>query len=109
MMTLAVLLACIPRAPQITPEVLAVGGAPPEAEASLVVSRETFVAVCAECHLLPAPKWHSSDEWPDVVEKMRTKHDAEFSDAQKEQLLAYIDFVVAWDAKTRAAKKNGKQ
>jgi len=99
------LLACLARAPHVTPEVLAVAGAPPESEATLASSRETFVAVCAECHLLPAPKWHSSDEWPIVVDKMRTKHDAEFSDAQKAELLAYIDMVVAWDANTRAARK----
>ena len=99
------LLACLARAPHVTPEVLAVAAAPPESEAALASSRETFVAVCGECHLLPAPKWHSSDEWPHVVEKMRTKHDAEFDDAQKAQLLAYIDMVVAWDANTRAARK----
>jgi cytochrome c5 len=106
MATLAVLLACIARAPHISPEVLAVGGAPPEAEASLMAGRETFVAVCDQCHLLPAPKHLSSDEWPAVIEKMRTKHHAKVDDAQKEQILAYIDFVVVWDEKTRAAKKS---
>ena len=99
------LLACLAKAPKISPDVLADAGVPPESEATLTTSRETFVAVCTECHLLPAPKWHSSDEWPRVVDKMRTKHDAEFSDAQKAELLAYIDMVVAWDANTRAARK----
>ena len=100
------LLACLARAPKVSPEVLAVAGAPPESEAALAASRETFVTVCTECHLLPAPKWHSSDEWPHVVDKMRAKHDAEFTDAQKAELLAYIDMVVAWDANTRAARRS---
>jgi hypothetical protein len=99
------LLACIARAPQVSPEVLTVAGAPPESAASLASSRETFVAVCSECHHLPAPKWHSSEEWRDIVEEMRDEHDAEFDDAQREQLLAYIDLVVAWDAHTRAARR----
>jgi hypothetical protein len=97
--------ACLAKAPQVSPEVLAVAGAPPESEASLAVSRETFVTVCTECHLLPAPKWHSSDEWPDVVESMRKEHDAEFDDAQKADVLAYIDMAAAWHANTRAARK----
>jgi hypothetical protein len=97
--------ACLAKAPQVSPEVLAVAGAPPEAEASLAASRETFVTVCTECHLLPAPKWHSSDEWPDVVDSMRTDHDAEFTDAQKADVLAYIDFAIAWRTNTKAARK----
>ena len=105
-MTYFLLLACIARAPQISPEVLAMAGAPPDAEASLAASRATFVAVCSDCHLVPAARWHSSEEWPHVVDEMRTKHKAEFDDAQKEQILAYLDLVVAWDANVRAAKKN---
>ena len=81
-------------------------GAPPDAEASLAASRETFVAVCSDCHLVPAARWHSSDEWSHVVDEMRTEHDAEFDDAQKQQILAYLDLVVAWDANMRAAKKS---
>lgn len=108
-MTYALLLACIARAPKVSPEVLAIAGAPPDAEASLAESRATFVAVCSECHLVPAARRHSSDEWPNVVERMRTKHKAEFDDAQKQQILAYLDLVVAWDANTRAAKKSGSR
>ena len=81
-------------------------GAPADAEAGLVASRETFVAVCSDCHLVPAARWHSADEWPHVVDEMRTKHKAEFDDAQKQQILDYLDLVVAWDANVRAAKKN---
>jgi hypothetical protein len=99
------LLACIARAPQVSPEVLAIAGAPADAEASLAVSRETYVAVCSDCHLLPAARKHSADEWPHVVDKMRTKHHAKFDDAQKQQILAYLDLVVAWDANRRAATK----
>jgi len=108
-MTYSLLLACIARAPKVSPEVLAMAGAPPEAEASLAESRATFVSVCSECHLIPAARWHSPDEWPHVVDEMRTKHKAEFDDAQKEQILAYLDFVVAWDANMRAAKKSGSR
>ena len=80
-------------------------GASPDAEASLAASRETFVAVCSDCHMVPAARWHSPDEWPHVVDEMRTKHKAEFDDAQKQQILAYLDLVVAWDANVRAARK----
>ncbi len=103
-MTTLLLLSCIARVPHVTPEVLAVAGAPPEHEAELAASRETFVTVCSDCHLVPAPRWHARDEWRDVVEKMRVEHDAEFDDAQRERLLAYIDLVIAWDAQTRAAR-----
>ena len=104
-MTSFLLLSCIARAPKISPEVLAMAGVPAEAEASLAASRETFVTVCSDCHLAPAARWHSSEEWPHVVEEMRTKHDAEFDDAQKQQVLDYLNLVVAWDANVRAAKK----
>jgi cytochrome c553 len=99
------LLACIARAPKVSPEVLAMAGAPADAEASLAASRETFVAVCSDCHLVPAARWHSADEWPHVLDEMRTEHDAEFDDAQKQQNLAYLDLVVAWDTNVRAARK----
>lgn len=97
--------ACLAKAPQVTPEVLAVAGAPPESEASLAASRETFVTVCTECHPLPSPKRHAADEWPDYVEEMRAEHDAEFTDAQKAEVLAYIDLAAAWHANTKAARK----
>ena len=106
-MIIALVLACIARAPKITPEALAVAGVPPESEASLAAARETFVSVCTDCHPLQAPRRHAADEWPHYVDEMREEHDAEFSDAQREQILAYIDFVVAWDANVRAAKKSG--
>ena len=67
------------------------------------------MAVCSDCHLLPAARRHSADEWPHVVDKMRTKHKAQFDDAQKQQILAYLDLVVAWDANVRAAKKSGSR
>jgi hypothetical protein len=30
-----------------------------------------FLQTCAQCHALPDPKQHSTQEWPDVVARMK--------------------------------------
>jgi cytochrome c5 len=32
----------------------------------------SFKNTCSQCHALPDPKLHTADEWPNVVERMRT-------------------------------------
>jgi hypothetical protein len=67
--------------------------------------REVFRAACGECHLPPAAKWFDPDEWPKIVERMRTRHDADVDDATREQVLRYLALAHDWDAAVRAEKR----
>jgi hypothetical protein len=70
--------------------------------------REVFRSTCGECHLPPAAKWFETDEWPKIVERMNTRHDAGVDDATREQVLRYLDLAHAWDASVREERRGKK-
>lgn len=67
----------------------------PDASAeSLERGRALFADKCKVCHALPAPKEHSADEWPKIMDKMGKL--AELDPAGREAVLRYV--IAARDA-----------
>lgn len=67
---------------------------PDASEQSLGRGRDLFVGKCKTCHALPAPKDHTAEEWPKLVEKMGKL--AELDAAGREAVLRYV--IAARDA-----------
>jgi hypothetical protein len=109
-MTLLVLLSCMPRVPKA--DVLYTWSEAHHAGARSLEDidrdRVVFRETCGECHLPPAARWYSMDDWPRIVEKMRTREHAKFDDATREQVLRYLHLAHAWDAAVRADKRATK-
>lgn len=56
--------------------------------------REAFRTVCSRCHALPDPAQHARDEWPAVVERMRTHMAAmEVSEPSAEETAAIVRYL----------------
>jgi cytochrome c2 len=53
-----------------------------------------FKEICSQCHSLPDPKLHTSEEWPGVVERMqnniRTMNKKVLTDQEKKAIIAYL-------------------
>ena len=98
-----ILFACVNRVPQVTDDVFTLSQTvlPDESREALSEDRATFAATCSKCHLLPAPRKHSREEWPRTIDKMRTKHRAKVSPDAEAHILRYMEVAIAWDAKVR--------
>lgn len=54
-----------------------------------------FRRICSQCHALPDPKLHRTEEWPAVVERMRKNVDimgkAVITENEKSQIVSYLN------------------
>jgi cytochrome c5 len=53
-----------------------------------------FRSICSQCHPLPDPKLHTSDEWPMIIERMRGHMHSigkrEITDQENKEIVSYL-------------------
>jgi cytochrome c2 len=62
----------------------------PESQGALL-----FRNICSQCHPLPDPKLHTSDEWPMIIERMRGHMNSigkgEITDQENKEIISYLE------------------
>jgi mono/diheme cytochrome c family protein len=53
-----------------------------------------FRRICSQCHVLPDPALHKAEEWPAVVDRMRTNMEAMgkgvITDRERDEITGYL-------------------
>ena len=68
-----------------------------------------FKDTCSQCHDLPAPKNHTAEEWPRIVENMtdfirELKQGTQLPDQDKERIIQYLQEYSKLDGSQSARK-----